>query len=177
MVRGLFLLLLAVLSPMSFAEQTKVEESVLEKHVYKLTEELRCLVCQNQTIADSHSGLAIDLRNEVREKIQRGDSDEEIKAFMVDRYGDFVLYRPPVKSTTWLLWFGPFFLVLIGLVILYVQVKSSRVKQGIVNSNLSNDERVLIDQILGNQSVQSEQESFSNIDLQEDQKDERGVSK
>ena len=86
---------------------------VLEKHVMAISEELRCLVCQNQTIADSHAELAIDLRNQVREQLVQGRSDKQVVDYMVERYGDFVLYRPPLKSTTLLLWFGPF-LFLIG---------------------------------------------------------------
>ena len=73
----------------------------------RIATELRCLVCQNQTVADSHSGLAEDLREQVRDMLRRGETDAQILAFMTARYGDFVLYRPPVKSTTWLLWAGP----------------------------------------------------------------------
>jgi cytochrome c-type biogenesis protein CcmH len=87
----------------------------LEKRVTALTLELRCLQCQNQTIADSHADLAIDLKNQVREMMVQGKSDQEIIDFMVQRYGDFVLFRPPVKSTTWLLWFGPILLMAGGL--------------------------------------------------------------
>jgi cytochrome c-type biogenesis protein CcmH len=83
------------------------QDLVLEDHVMALSTELRCLVCQNQTIADSNAGLAIDLRNQVRDKIREGLSDDEIKQYMVERYGDFVLYRPLKKPSTWLLWFGP----------------------------------------------------------------------
>lgn len=90
----------------------------LEKRMLALTEELRCLVCQNQTIADSHAELAIDLKNQVREKLAAGMSDKEVIDFMVQRYGDFVLYRPPVKTATWLLWFGPFLLLAIGIFVL-----------------------------------------------------------
>ena len=93
-------------------------DPVLEKRVLAIAEELRCLVCQNQTIADSDAGLAVDLRNQVREKLAQGMSDRDVTNFMVERYGDFVLYRPPVKSTTWLLWFGPFVLLLGALIIL-----------------------------------------------------------
>ena len=81
----------------------------------RLAAELRCLVCQNQTLADSHADLAVDLREQLRAMIKRGDSDEQILAYMTARYGDFVLYRPPVKVTTWLLWFGPGVLLLGGL--------------------------------------------------------------
>jgi cytochrome c-type biogenesis protein CcmH len=98
-------------------------DPVLEKRVQDLTEQLRCLVCQNQTIADSHADLAIDLKNQVREKMAQGMSDKDILEYMVDRYGDFVLYRPPVKATTWLLWFGPFLFLIAGLVALMIKVK------------------------------------------------------
>ena len=77
----------------------------------RIAEELRCLVCQNETIAASHADLAVDLRKQIRQKLQQGQSEEQILDFMVQRYGDFVLYRPPVKSSTWLLWGGPFLLL------------------------------------------------------------------
>jgi len=80
----------------------------------KLEEELRCLVCQNQTLADSKAGLADDLRRQVRDLVAQGKSNEEIKDYLVQRYGDFVLYRPRVKTATYLLWFGPFALLLVG---------------------------------------------------------------
>ncbi|HUP93574.1 MAG TPA: cytochrome c-type biogenesis protein [Burkholderiales bacterium] len=95
----------------------------VEKRVMTLAEELRCLVCQNQSLADSHADLAVDLRNQVREKVKQGMSDRQIVDYMVERYGDFVLYRPPVKMTTLLLWFGPLLLVLIGVAVLYRTVK------------------------------------------------------
>lgn len=84
----------------------------------KLTEELRCLVCQNQSLADSHAELAQDLRNEVYKLVVAGDSDKEIVDYLVSRYGDFVLYRPPVKNTTYFLWFGPFLLLIIAIIII-----------------------------------------------------------
>lgn len=88
-----------------------------------ISEQLRCLVCQNQTIADSHADLAVDLRNQVREKIQQGMSDKEIYDYMVQRYGDFVLYRPPLQTTTALLWFGPFLLLIAGLIFLGMKLR------------------------------------------------------
>src|SRR5512140_3103771 len=94
----------------------------LEKRVMALSEELRCLVCQNQTIADSHAELAIDLKNQIREKLKQGESDEKIMEYMVARYGDFVLYKPPVKATTFPLWFGPFALLLAALVGLFYYI-------------------------------------------------------
>jgi len=90
-------------------------DPVLEAQVMRIAGELRCLVCQNQTVADSQADLAIDLRNQVRSMLQHGKNEEEIASYMAARYGDFVLYRPTVKPGTWLLWFGPAALVLMGL--------------------------------------------------------------
>ncbi len=87
------------------------KDPVLEARMLRLTKELRCLVCQNETLADSQADLARDLRREVREKMREGMSDAEIKHYLTHRYGDFVLYRPPMKPTTWVLWFGPFLLL------------------------------------------------------------------
>jgi cytochrome c-type biogenesis protein CcmH len=86
------------------------EDPALEARLNRLTKELRCLVCQNETLADSQADLAVDLRREIREMMRAGKSDAEITRYLTERYGDFVLYRPPVKATTWLLWFGPFLL-------------------------------------------------------------------
>ncbi|MFZ6819285.1 cytochrome c-type biogenesis protein [Undibacterium sp. Ji22W] len=118
----LMLILLFVHAAASAQDNSAATEAAVEKRVSHLTEELRCLVCQNQTIADSHSGLAIDLKNQVREKISAGASDQEVLNYMVERYGDFVLYRPPVKHTTYLLWFGPFLLLFAGFLFLYLRL-------------------------------------------------------
>ncbi len=96
------------------------QDPVIEHRMMALAEELRCLVCQNQTLADSHADLAADLRQEIRELMQKGQSDEEVKRYLVARYGDFVLYRPPLRATTWLLWFGPAVLLVGGLATLYL---------------------------------------------------------
>lgn len=88
-----------------------------------LTEELRCLVCQNQSLADSDAGLADDMRREVLRLMKAGHTDDEIRAFLVERYGEFVLYKPPVAPSTWALWFGPGLLVLIGLAALIVALR------------------------------------------------------
>ncbi len=98
-------------------------DPALEARYQKLNDEFRCLVCQNQTIADSNAGLAADLRVQVKRLLEEGKSDEEIIAYMVARYGDFVLYKPPVKSTTWLLWVGPFLLLLIAFMTLVAAVR------------------------------------------------------
>lgn len=117
MRRLFFGCLLAVSAALALAGEAQpvAADAALEKHVMAISEELRCLVCQNQTIAESHAELAIDLKNQVREKLQQGMTDKDIVAYMVQRYGDFVLYRPPVKATTWLLWFGPFILLIGGI--------------------------------------------------------------
>ena len=99
------------------------EDAALEQRVQRLSEELRCLVCQNQSLADSHADLAIDLKNQVREKFRQGASEAEVITFMTERYGDFVLYRPPVKATTWLLWFGPGLLMVAGLIALFLRLR------------------------------------------------------
>ena len=98
----------------AFAASPVSENPDLEKRVMALAEELRCLVCQNQTLADSHAALAIDLKNRIRELLREGKSEGEVLDFMVQRYGDFVLYRPPLRATTALLWGGPFILLGLG---------------------------------------------------------------
>ena len=96
----------------------------LEKRVQRISEELRCLVCQNQSLADSHADLAVDLKNQVREKLKQGASEKDVINFMTERYGDFVLYRPPMKATTLLLWFGPGLLLVAGLIALFMRLRS-----------------------------------------------------
>ena len=101
-------------------------DPVLEARVMRLSVELRCLVCQNQTIADSNAGLAVDLRNQIREQLSAGRSDAQVLAYMVERYGDFVLYRPPLKATTALLWIGPFALLALGALVAVLIVRRRR---------------------------------------------------
>lgn len=128
MIRALTMLVL-LLPLVAAAADTALpveDDPVLEKRVMALTAELRCLVCQNQSLADSHADLAIDLKNQVRAMMKEGRSDAEIKAFMTDRYGDFVLYRPPVKATTWLLWAGPFVLFAVALAALFAYIRRRR---------------------------------------------------
>jgi cytochrome c-type biogenesis protein CcmH len=102
------------------------EDPVVEKRMVKLAENLRCLVCQNESLASSHAELAEDLRKEVREMIKKGMTDKEITDYLVARYGDFVLYEPPVKNTTMILWYGPFALLLIGAGVLFYQIRKRR---------------------------------------------------
>jgi cytochrome c-type biogenesis protein CcmH len=124
-VRKLLFGLLLMLTVLAHAKEASnvAADPVLEKHVLAIAEELRCLVCQNQTIADSHADLAVDLRNQVREKLVQGMSDRQVIDFMVQRYRDFVLYSPQLKDTTWLMWFGPFLLLFGGLVFLGLKLK------------------------------------------------------
>ena len=109
------LMMMLVFSLAVFAQEPMVFESQQQQDRFdKLTQELRCLVCQNQNLADSDAPLAHDLRREVHEMLQSGQSNEQIKQFLVARYGDFVLYRPPVQQNTWLLWLAPLILLLGG---------------------------------------------------------------
>ena len=102
------------------------EDPVVEQRLLVISEELRCLVCQNESLAGSRADLAQDLRREIRTLIRTGKTDAEIMEFLVSRYGDFVRYRPPVKPVTWLLWFGPFVLLIGGLVVLFRLVRHQR---------------------------------------------------
>jgi len=99
------------------------DAAALDRRVQNVTAELRCLVCQNQTIADSHAELAVMLKTQVRTMLEQGKTEQEAVDFMVQRYGEFVLYRPPVKRATWLLWFGPFLLLVAGLALLFTHLR------------------------------------------------------
>jgi len=113
-------------------------DPVLEDRVLAVATELRCLVCQNQTLADSNAPLAVDLRNQIREQMQEGATESQIVDYMVARYGDFVLYRPPLKATTVLLWAGPLLLLIAGIAILYRRLARRR---GEPQPELSGEER------------------------------------
>ena len=104
---------------------------VVEKRMVEISEELRCLVCQNESLAGSHAELAVDLRREIRSMIKQNKTNDEIMEFMVNRYGDFVRYRPPMKASTYLLWFGPFLLLAGAIVILvfYLRRRNARVEE------------------------------------------------
>ena len=139
-MKQLLLLVLMSFSINCFAavEYKKFDTPQQEEAYQVLIEELRCLVCQNQTIADSNAALAQDLRRQVYEMLQQGKSRDEIATFMTDRYGDFVLYNPPFKAKTGILWIGPVIFLLIGLVMLIV---ISRRKKVFVNIKLSDEEQ------------------------------------
>ncbi|MBS0587855.1 MAG: cytochrome c-type biogenesis protein CcmH [Proteobacteria bacterium] len=123
--------LLFLLIPMTGWSKEAVpvaEDPEVEKRMLTLTENLRCLVCQNETIADSRADFSNDIRREIREQIKANKTDPEIIQFLVDRYGDFVLYNPPMKATTILLWFGPAALLVFGLVSLIMYLRRRRVQ-------------------------------------------------
>ena len=120
------------------------DDAALDKRVIDLAAELRCLVCQNQSLAESNAGLAVDLRNQIREQLARGASEREVVDFMVARYGDFVLYRPPLKASTFFLWFGPFLLLIAGIYVLIRRIRRQRT----MNGQLSEAERLRAEQLL-----------------------------
>ena len=140
--------LLMVLALPAYANEAApaAQDPALEQRVMRLTSELRCLVCQNQSLADSHADLAIDLRNQVRGQMQAGKSDAEIREFMVARYGDFVLYRPPLKSTTALLWAGPFALLAAGGLALGFYLRRRRKR--VTESELTPEQRARAEALL-----------------------------
>jgi len=135
------LTLLSALATAKEAAPLAADEAV-EKRLISISEEMRCLVCQNESLAGSRADLAQDLRREIRTLIKEGKSDQEVMDFMVSRYGDFVRYRPPMKATTYLLWFGPFLLLAgaIATLVVYLRRRGGRVVEA-AESTLSDDER------------------------------------
>jgi cytochrome c-type biogenesis protein CcmH len=114
-------------TPLWAAEAVPVgNDPVIEQRMVNLAQDLRCLVCQNETLAGSHAELAEDLRKDIRQQMKQGKSDKEVVKYLTDRYGDFVLYKPPFRSYTLLLWFGPFLFLLGGVAIWYFTLKKRR---------------------------------------------------
>jgi len=140
-MRGLALaaLLLFACAAMAGTAVPTVTDPLTNKRAVHLAEQLRCLVCQNQSIADSNAELAVDLRRQINEQIEQGRSDGEITDFMVQRYGDFVLYRPPFKAITLVLWLGPGLLLTAGIAALVFNLRRRRAQR--VDEPLSADER------------------------------------
>jgi cytochrome c-type biogenesis protein CcmH len=152
MKHWLIMLALLLMPVVLMAEEARplAANPAIEAQVHRLSEELRCLVCQNQTLADSSAPLAEDLRNEISEMAAKGLSDQEIIDYLVARYGDFVRYRPPLKTTTALLWLGPFALLLgggVGLIIILRQ----RQRQG-VDAPLTAEESRKVAELLNKES-------------------------
>jgi len=128
-----FALLLALLTSFALAREAApmAEDEAVEKRMVAISDEMRCLVCQNESLSGSHAELAQDLRREIRTMIKAGKTDQQIMDFMVDRYGDFVRYRPPMKASTYLLWFGPFLLLAVAILALvnYLRRRSALLDQ------------------------------------------------
>ncbi len=142
----LLCLLPSVAAPQVQTEDEPSDDPAVEERLARLSHELRCLQCQNQTLAESPSSIAADLRRQIREQIKAGKSDKEIIAFLTQRYGDFILYRPRVTPTTYLLWFGPFVLLIGGLIVLFRYVKQRR--DAITERPLTAEERRRAEEML-----------------------------
>jgi len=144
-----FMLLAAVvLAAAAHAAALPVDEK-LEQRVNAVAAELRCLVCQNQSLADSNADLAVDLKNQIRDRMRDGASESDIISYMVERYGDFVRYRPPVKAATLLLWAGPFVLMVLGLLLLLRHLR----RRSAVEMPLTDEERARAAALLADNSV------------------------
>ena len=151
-VASLILLLSLFATFNSFADVTKTyafDDEVVKLRFQTLTKELRCPKCQNQNLADSNSMQAGDLRREIYNMLNANKSDQEIVDFMVYRYGDFVLYRPQLKASTWLLWFGPFIFLIVSVVFIIRFIKGRSV---ISDEMLSEDEAEKLKALLDNQA-------------------------
>jgi cytochrome c-type biogenesis protein CcmH len=142
--------MLFVLAPAGAVEPSEVlDDPVLEARARDLSQNLRCLVCQNQSIDDSNADLARDLRIIVRQRLVAGDSDDEVTQYLVDRYGEYVLLRPPVRGSTYLLWFGPFALLLVGGGALLFAARRRRI--GVAAQGLSAEEQSRLSELLDDQ--------------------------
>lgn len=153
-MKGLFIVLVLLFSfSASYAavEIKKFDNEQQEQRYKYIIDELRCLVCQNQNIADSNAGLAQDLRKQVHKMIMAGEDDETIFDFMVTRYGDFVLYRPPFKASTFFLWIGPFIIFALGL---FVLIRFIRQRKKVVVTELSNNDKEKLKQLLNKDKEQ-----------------------
>jgi cytochrome c-type biogenesis protein CcmH len=148
MKRLVFALICMAACSLGFAREAAplAQDEAVEKRMVAISEELRCLVCQNESLAGSRADLAQDLRREIREQISQGKSDKEILDFMVGRYGDFVRYRPPLKGTTFLLWFGPFLLLVAGVAALVIVLR--RRGRRVVAAELSAEEQRQAEELL-----------------------------
>ena len=144
----LFLLVLPVVGADAVQPNEVLKDPELEARARNLSKDIRCLVCQNQSIDDSNADLARDLRVLVRERLQKGDSDPEILDFLVKRYGDFVLLKPPVKASTYLLWYGPIGIFILGVIGLIVFFRNRRVVPARTTAGLSADEEKRIAALL-----------------------------
>ena len=140
---------LLIIAGVAVVRAQPTDDVQLEQRMQALTQQLRCLVCRNETLADSPADVAEDLRRQIRDQMKAGKSDQEIVAFLTQRYGDFVLYKPPVKSTTYLLWFGPFVLLIGGTFLLYKYLGQRR--RLIADKPLTDEERKRAEELLKQQ--------------------------
>ena len=143
---ALLLLVMAAAPAFSFSADDPLDDPAQEARVRELARELRCVVCQNQSIFDSNADLARDLRLLVRERIAAGDTDAEAKQYIVDRYGDFVLLKPPFKATTYVLWFGPLVIFILGAAAVFFYHRRRRADAEA--ASLSAEERRRLDKLL-----------------------------
>ena len=153
MVRTILISLSLMLPALSLGAreaQPMSDDPVIEARMMKLAADMRCLVCQNQSLAESHSDFAADLRQEMREMMKQGKTDKEVVDYMVARFGDFVLFRPPLKTTTILLWFGPFILLVVGGSALMISLRRRR--QRTQEASLSAAEIARAERLLGDQA-------------------------
>lgn len=150
-IKLLALMAFAVVTALSAVQAKEAaplaEDPVVEKRLIHISEELRCLVCQNESLASSRAELANDLREEVRKLIRDNKSDTQIKEYLVTRYGDFVLYRPEVKPLTWVLWFGPFLLLVLGVVGMALYLRQRQTEKPL-KQELSEEDRRKVQEIL-----------------------------
>ena len=140
-IAALLALLLVSFAAIGREAAPLAEDPQVEARLTTIAEELRCLVCQNESLIASRADLAMDLKRQVREQIKAGKSDDEIRKYMVDRYGDFVLYRPPVKGSTLLLWIGPFLLLVAGFLVVWRFVRRRRAAPGPVALSAEDESR------------------------------------
>lgn len=152
-VATLLLFLLAPFTAMAVEPDEVLKDAKLEARARSLSAELRCMVCQNESIDESHADLARDLRLLVRERLQAGDSDEQIRTFLVQRYGDFILLKPPFKIETLLLWTAPFLVLVVGATAILF---ASRRRFAAPISTLSQGERVKLQALLGAEPEKSD---------------------
>jgi cytochrome c-type biogenesis protein CcmH len=150
----LFALMIPVWSVVAKEAAPLAADPAIEARMLKLASDMRCLVCQNQSLADSHSDFAADLRQQMRDMMKQGKTDKQIVDFMVARFGDFVLFRPPMKSTTILLWFGPLILLLVGGGLLIISLKRRR---RVAEAQLSDADLERAARLLGGQADEERQ--------------------
>ena len=150
MIVGAFmgLLLLPTLALAVAVDENPLADPALEQQVQDISKTLRCLVCQNQSIEDSNSDLAKDLRNVVRERVAAGDNGDQVRAYMVDRYGEWVLMSPPVSQRTYVLWLGPLALVLVGLFAIIVMMRRRAADGTQIDIALSDEDKARAEALL-----------------------------